>query len=370
MAFDNILSLPLEKKIGQLFFIGLPGSQLDETARGLLEKIAPGGVCLFARNIREAPQTRDLLDQIRDRLPVQPFLSLDQEGGLVDRLRRIVTPMPAANQLRTRQDAVRLARIIAETVRTLGFNMDFAPVVDVIDEERAKFSNGLFSRAFGCSTDDVVEMTGSFLNELQAGGVLGCLKHFPGLGASDVDSHDELPRVGLAKDSLEAIDLVPYRHLINTGNVPAVMIAHAAYPELDLQEQDQNGKLLPSSLSYNIVTTLLREELAFDGLVVTDDLEMGAILKTYGIGDACKRSILAGEDMLSICARVESIYEGYDAVSHAARSGEISEDRIDQSLLRIAAAKAKLSEPLPLDFTRLQVLSSEIAALNEELNSK
>ncbi len=368
MILDKILSLPVEQKIGQLFFIGLPGPELDETARRLLSEISPGGVCLFARNIREAQQTRDLLDQISDTLPVQPFLSLDQEGGLVDRLRRIVTPMPAANRLRTKEDAKKLAAIIAETIRILGFNMDFAPVVDIIDDERTKFSNGLFSRAFGCSADDVIEMAGGFFDELQAGGVLGCLKHFPGLGASEVDSHDELPSVRLTKEELKTKDLIPYQDLIEAGNVSSVMVAHAAYPELDLQEADQNAKLLPSSLSYNIVTGLLRDELGFDGLVVTDDLEMGAILKAYGIGEACKRAVLAGEDMLSICAGVEAIYDGYNAVSHAVGSGEISEDRLDRSLAKIAAAKSKLSEPLPFDLYRIQILSSEIAALNHDLN--
>lgn len=368
MVFDKIRSLPLEQKIGQLFFIGLPGPELDETAQALLRDISPGGVCLFARNIREAEQTRGLLDQIRNTLPVQPFLSLDQEGGLVDRLRRIVTPMPAANRIRSKKEAQKLAKTTAETLRILGFNMDFAPVVDIIDDERAKFSNGLYSRAFGCSADDVVEMAGGFFDELQDGGVLGCLKHFPGLGASEVDSHDELPSVPLTKDELDSIDLIPYKSLIGAGSVSSVMVAHAAFPGLDLQETDQNGKLLPSSLSYNIVTELLRGELGFDGLVITDDLEMGAILKTYGIGEASKRAVLAGEDMLSICAGVKAIYEGYNAVSHAINSGEISEDRLDRSLARIAAAKSKLSEPLHFDLSRLEALSSEIAALNHELN--
>ncbi len=368
MVLDKIRTLPLEQKIGQLFFIGIPGPKLDETAQALLRDIFPGGVCLFARNIREPKQTRDLLDQIRDTLPVQPFLSLDQEGGLVDRLRRIVAPMPAANRIRTKKDAKNLAAIIAETIRILGFNMDFAPVVDIIDDERGKFSNGLYSRAFGRSADDVVEMAGGFFDKLQANGVLGCLKHFPGLGASEVDSHDELPLVPLTKDELDSIDLVPYKRLIDAGRVSSVMVAHAAFPKLDLQETDQNGKLLPSSLSYNVVSELLRGELGFDGLVITDDMEMGAILKTYGIGEACRRAILAGEDMLSICAGVEAIYDGYNAVSHAVASGEISEDRLDLSLARIAAAKSKLSEPLPFDLSRLQDLSSEIAALNHELN--
>ncbi len=173
---EQLRALPLKEKIGQLFFIGIPGPEADDTTRELLDEIAPGGVCLFARNIREAAQTRKLLDDICDLSKVTPFLSIDQEGGLVDRLRRIVTPMPAANKMRNTADAVRLAEIIAETLRILGFNMVFAPVVDVIDDERAKHTNGLFSREFGRSKEDVVMMAGAFLKTLQDNGIIGCLK--------------------------------------------------------------------------------------------------------------------------------------------------------------------------------------------------
>jgi beta-N-acetylhexosaminidase len=368
MNFEQLLSLPLEKKIGQLFFIGLPGAVIDEASARLLEDVSPGGVCLFARNIREAPQTRELLDGVRERLPIEPFLSVDQEGGLVDRLRRIMTPMPAANLLRSPADAEALARIIAETLLILGFNMDFAPVVDVIDQDRSRPNNGLYSRAYGSSKENVTEFAGKFLAALQECGCLGCLKHFPGLGASEVDSHEELPTVELTDEELFATDLSPYREIFRAQRPAAVMIAHACFPKSDLQETDQNGKLLPSSLSFNFVTSLLRGKLGFDGLVLTDDLEMGAILKNYGIGEACKMAILAGEDMLSICASTDAIREGYSAVLGAVQRGEISLSRIDESLRRIAAAKSLIAAPLEFDNDRLQELSDRVAELNQKLN--
>ena len=361
-------ALPLNQKIGQLFFIGIPGPQVDEQTRELLDEISPGGVCLFSRNIRAAAQTRQLLDDIRNLLSVTPFLSIDQEGGLVDRLRRIMTPMPAPSKLRNSEDATKLAAIIAESLRILGFNMDFAPVVDVVDEERAKYSNGLFSRAFGNSKDDVLMLGGSFLCTLQQNGIIGCLKHFPGLGASNVDSHEQLPHVNISEDELLSTDLFPYRELLKTGDTKAVMVAHAAFTKVNLQENDQNGKLLPSSLSKNFITNLLRRELGFDGLVITDDLEMGAIVKNYGIGEACKMAVIAGADMLAICADPDAIREGYNAVLRALESGEIVEDRIDVTLNRIAALKRELSAPLAFDATRLQVLSDKIATLNESLS--
>ena len=367
---EKILSLPLEQKIGQLFFIGLAGAEFDAAARALVEEISPAGVCLFARNIREAAQTRKLLDDVRENLAVAPFLSLDQEGGLVDRLRRVVESMPAANSLKTPAAARILAQITAEAVRILGFNMNFAPVVDIITEERGKFNNGLFSRTFGKSKEEVFEFSSAYLETLQRGGVLGSIKHFPGLGATKIDSHEELPAVKLETAEFDSTDLYPYRELFKTSEVHAVMIAHAAFPNLDLQERDQNGKLLPSSLSYNFTTKLLREKLGFDGLALTDDLEMGAILKNYGIGEACKMAVKAGQDQLLICNDAGAIREGFHAVLEAVKSGEISESRVNNSLQRIAAVKNLMHPPLDFDKNRLDELSNEISDLKAQKHDK
>ncbi|MEO7659011.1 MAG: glycoside hydrolase family 3 N-terminal domain-containing protein, partial [Pyrinomonadaceae bacterium] len=211
---DHISSLSIEQKIGQLFFIGIPAPELDVSMRALLDEISPGGICLFARNIKDASQTRDLLDAIRAVLPVEPFLSIDQEGGLVDRLRRVVTPMPAASKIKTATDAAGLASIIAKTLSLLGFNMNFAPVVDVADSRRGEHSNGLYSRTFGSSKEETAELSQAFLEALQTGGIVGCLKHFPGLGASSVDSHEELPSVNISETELTENDIYPYRALL------------------------------------------------------------------------------------------------------------------------------------------------------------
>ena len=361
---QEFIDLPIEKKIGQLFFIGLPGTEIDAETKELLREYSPGGICLFARNIREAVQTRELTDKIREILPIEPLISLDQEGGLVDRLRRLVAPMPAPNSLKTPAEAGNLAQITAEIIRILGFNMNFAPVVDVIDETRINSSNGLYSRAFGKSKSEVIEYAEEYLNGLQENGCLGCLKHFPGLGASQADSHEELPNVYLTREEMFEVDLLPYRRLLPSEIVHSVMVAHAAFPRFDLQETDNNGKLLPSSLSYNIVTKLLREELGYTGLTITDDLEMGAIVKNYGIGEACPMAILAGEDMLAICAGADSVREGYNGVLEAFKTGRITESRIDESLRRIARLKSLTRSPLTFDPARLQILSDEISQFN------
>lgn len=364
---ESLQNLTIEQKVGQLFFIGIGGTTIDDKTDQLLNRISSGGVCLFARNIREAKQTRELLDAIRHRSVITPFLSLDQEGGLVDRLRRIITPMPAASLFRDGETAGRFGSLVAETIRILGFNMAFAPVVDVIDEKRETVSNGLFSRAFGRSAEEAASFAGAFLENLQQGGCLGCVKHFPGLGASEADSHEALPQVRISEAELRTVDLIPYQWLIEHKLIHSVMVAHAAYPNVGLQEQGQDGKLLPSSLSHRFIDGLLRTELQFDGLVLTDDLEMGAIVNNYGVGDACVLAINAGADMLAICADAGRINEGYDAVLKAVRGGEIGEDRLDESLARIAAAKSLLRELLPFDAQRLGELSDSISRLNDEL---
>jgi beta-N-acetylhexosaminidase len=364
---QRILSLPIEEKIGQLFFMGLPSPELDDRSLELINKIKPGGICLFARNVRTAEQVRNLLDSITENIEIQPFLSLDQEGGLVDRLRRISTPMPGANLIQNKNESAQLAEITAELIRILGFNMNFAPVVDVVDEERSKFSNGLFSRAFGKTKEEVTELAGKYLEVLQEKGCIGTLKHFPGIGASEIDSHEDLPAVKISQEILFEKDLFPYKELSKTNKIYAIMIGHTAFPNIDLQETDQNGKLLPSSLSYNFITKLLRQELGFEGITITDDLEMGAIVNNYGIGEACKMAFKAGNDMLAICAGVDSLNEGFLAISKAFETGEFTEPQIDESLNRIAEVKTLLSQPLPFELQRIQELSEEISKLNNQL---
>jgi beta-N-acetylhexosaminidase len=373
---EKILSLPLEKKIGQLFFIGLPGAEADDETRRLLEEVAPGGICLFARNVRSAEQVRRLNDDLRSILPVEPIISLDQEGGLVDRLRRVVTPMPSARVIRQHGDlaaARMLGRITGEILRLLGFNMNFAPTMEIMSEDRELLSNGLFSRSFGRSPGEVLGYSQVYLRGLQSQGILGCLKHFPGIGAGEVDSHDELPTVHLSHDELIAKDLAPYIELFlyrkdEEDRVRAVMVGHGGYPKIDLEHEMIGGRLIPASINPNIVTKLLREEIGYRHLVLTDDLEMGAILKHCPIENAAKAAFKAGEDMILICANPESVRKSFRTMLEAFQTGEFSEERLNESLHRIAEVKALLEAPLSLDLNRLRRLSDEIVKLNENLN--
>ena len=373
MPLDSLHSLSLEQQVGQFFYIGLMGTELDAEARALIEEIQPGGVIIFGRNVIEARQIRDLLDGVREILPIDPLIGVDQEGGLVDRLRKVFTPMPSARTIREHGDlsgARALGRITGEALRILGFNMNFAPVMSIMTEERDLLSNGLYSRSFGRSPGEVLGYTTVYLRGLQETGMVGCLKHFPGIGAGEVDSHEQMPMVSLSHDDLMAADLAPYIELFQRKDdrVRCVMVSHGGFPNIDIKKGVTGGLLEPASLSHGIVTKLLREELGYQHLVVTDDLEMGAISKHCDIEAAVVRAFLAGQDMMLICAHPDVIRRGYHALLRTAQSGKLSEERIGESLTRIAVLKEIVKEPPPLDLKYFQELSDEIKQLNEKLN--
>jgi beta-N-acetylhexosaminidase len=373
MLAENLYALPLEQQIGQFLFIGLPGTELDAETRDLVEEIKPGGVIIFGRNVAGPEQLRSLLDGVRQLVPTPPLFGIDQEGGLVDRLRRIFTPMPSARTIRQHGDlagARALGRVTGEVLRMLGFNINFAPVMSIMTEDRDLLSNGLYSRSYGRSPGEVLGYTTVYLRGLQGTGCLGCLKHFPGIGAGEVDSHEEMPVVRLSHDDLIAQDLAPYIELFQRRDdrVRCVMVSHGGFPNIDIREEMTGGLLEPASLNYNIVTKLLREELGYRHLIITDDLEMGAISRHCEIEDAVARAVHAGEDMLLICASPDKIRRGYHGLLAAAQKGTLSEDRIQESLERIARTKTIMEPPLPLDLERWQFLSNEILKLNSKLN--
>ena len=373
MVPENLYALPLEQQIGQFLFIGLPGTELDPDTRALIEEVQPGGIIIFGRNVASPEQLRSLLDGVRELVAIPPLFGIDQEGGLVDRLRRIFTTMPAARTIRQHGDlaaARALGRITGEVLRMLGFNINFAPVMSIMTDDRDLLSNGLYSRSFGRSPGEVLGYTTVYVRGLQGTGCLGCLKHFPGIGAGEVDSHEEMPVVHLSHDDLIAQDLAPYIELFQRRDdrVRCVMVSHGGFPNIDIREEITGGLLEPASLNYNIVTKLLRQELGYRHLVVTDDLEMGAIARHCEIEDATVRACLAGEDMLLICASPDKIRRGYEGLLAAARNDRITQERIEESLERIARTKTIVEPPLPLDLARFQQLSDEISKLNSKLH--
>ena len=373
MPSDRFLSLPFEQQIGQFFFIGLPGKTIDSEARELIEEIKPGGIILFGRNVDSPDQVRKLLDDARALVPTQLLCGIDQEGGLVDRLREIFPAMPSARALRQHGDlaGVRtLGSITGELLRMLGIDINFAPVMSIITQERSQLTNGLYSRSFGSSPGEVLGYTTVYMRGLQGTGCLGCLKHFPGIGAGTVDSHIEMPMVPLSRDDLLAQDLAPYIELFQRADdrVRVVMVSHGGFPNIDIKKGTTGGLVEPASISPTIVSHLLRKEMGYRHLVVTDDLEMGAIAKHCEIEEATVKAFNAGEDMLLICATPETIRRGYHALLEEARNKQLSERRIQGSLKRIAATKTLAQGPRPLDMERYEKLANDIRELNKRLD--
>ena len=346
MTVESFYSLPLEQQIGQFFFIGLPGTELDDDARALITEVQPGGVIIFGRNVATAEQLRALLGGVRELLPTPPLVGIDQEGGLVDRLRKIFTPMPSARTIRQHGDLAAsraLGSITGEVLRMLGFNMNFAPVMSIMTDDRDLLSNGLYSRSFGRSPGEVLGYTTVYMRGLQGAGCVGCLKHFPGIGAGEVDSHEEMPVVRLSHDDLIAQDLAPYIELFQRRDdrVRCVMVSHGGFPNINIKQEMTGGRLEPASLNYNIVTTLLREELGFQHLVVTDDLEMGGVLKAAPIEQAAIEHIRAGGDLCLICHIEEYVTRSYEALIKEAEGNRKFAQQVADSATRVLAFKKK-----------------------------
>lgn len=321
---------------GRLLMVGLPGPTLDPADAERLRRLGPGGVILFGRNLESAAQTAVLLERIQRLLAYPLLLALDQEGGRVSRLQSWIgeTPTAAALARAGENAALRFGQATARALRALGFNLDFAPVVDLCTVDA---TNGIGDRSFGTDPNRATLLAGAFLDGLQDSGVAGCLKHFPGLGPTSVDSHERLPTASRKRDELDVVDLVPFRRL--ASRAAAVMVGHAHYPALD-PEPD-----LPATLSSPVVTGLLREDIGFRGLVVTDDLEMGAVASLDADGDAAVRAIAAGCDLVLYCAALDRAERARAALLHAARNDAVFGRRLEQAAGAVATAAAGWPAP-------------------------
>ena len=348
----------MNEPIGRHFIVGIPGTELSSTDVEFLRYVMPSGVCLFARNIKDASQVRDLTDSIKEILGPHSLICIDQEGGRVDRLRRILEPMPSAESLRSVENAEKLGQLAGEALSMLGINVDFAPVVDVRRDDALSLENGLQLRMMSDDPIEVAAIAKGFLEGLRSEGIAGCLKHFPGLGASSVDSHELLPIVELDDENLNSVDLLPYRELIGNG-LEMVMIAHASYPNSVFKTDDPN---LPSSLNPTVYN-YLRDKLLFDGIAVTDDLEMGAIVKIMGVPQAARKSLESGADIALICNDQNAVRE---AVALFADGLHIpGRDKFSERLERF---RENISEPIDFDKSEWEHLSNEIIEFKSRLS--
>lgn len=280
-----------------LVFAGVPGPDLDRASAALLAEHCPGGIVLLGRNFKTLEQLVELIAALRRLLP-EAILSIDAEGGRVDRLRNIVGPAPAAASLAGRPASLSLeaGRWIAHELRLFDFDVDLAPVVDL---DRGLVENALDRRYFGATPGEVIPRARAFLRGLHAGGVGGCLKHFPGLGGAGEDTHLRGSVVYLPAEELQ-VDLEPFAALGNLAG--AVMVGHAAYPAYD-------PSMRPATISPEILGGLLRGRLGFEGLVMSDDLEMKALEEVGSMADRAEVAFAAGCDVVLACHRLEELGE-------------------------------------------------------------
>lgn len=285
--------------VGELLAVGLPGPELDRGGRRLLETLQPGGVILFARNLRSAPQLRELVAQVRRAAP-EALLYLDAEGGRVDRLREILGPAPAGAGLAARAPrlAERAGRWVGHGLAHFGFDVDLAPVVDL---DRGRGDNALDGRYLGTTPRAVAARARAFLQGLHGAGVGGCLKHFPGLGGAGEDTHHRGSVVPLAAAELER-DLAPFARIAVVAG--AVMVAHAAYPALDPPAGAEPPR--PATLSPPVLQDLLRRRLGFSGPAFSDDLDMHALDPWGDLPQRAEAAFAAGCDLLFLCQTPEA----------------------------------------------------------------
>ena len=316
---------------GQLLLIGVPGPSLDSATAAVFRKIQPGGYILFSRNIRNPTQLRTLIDDLRDLSHIEPIITIDQEGGRVSRLREIGNEPPNAQQLRNSGNIELIrqhGKLTGRLLRLFGFNLDLCPVLDISFDDNA--DNSLRGRCYGTSVEQVNEFAGHFNNALRKEGIASCGKHFPGYTYAGLDPHHALPVIRRTRSELDETELAVFRHFIR--RIDSMMVAHALYPALD-----SSGT--PSSLSRSIVTDLLRTELGFEGLIMTDDLDMGAILNHYAFEETIRLSIEAGNELAMICHRIEKAREA------AAIIEKIHPSILDERLEHLLRFKKNLVPP-------------------------
>ncbi len=344
----------LREQVGQLFLVGLSGSTLTPEERAWLRLLRPGGVILFRRNIEEAAQTTALLREATqaaagdgERTPA--LRALDLEGGLVDRLRDLQGPMPSAASVAAygkEHFARRHGELIGRATRLLGFNTPLAPVLDLALPAALPVMR---TRVTGDTPEKVLAYAKPFVQALRSERVLACGKHFPGLGGGTLDSHAATPSIPRPFEQLWAEDLAPFREL--AALLPIVMVAHATYPKVP----EASDAL--ASTSYFWITEVLRRRLDYEGLILSDDMEMGGLLTHAPIEEAAIQAILAGSDLLEVCKDPTLIFRAYEAVLGEAESSPAFRDRVRRTSIRIRETKGRLLDSiLPRDATEDQLI--------------
>lgn len=335
LATRIVQRMSLEEKLGQMVIVEFYGSALNSDLQQMIQRSHVSGVLIENKNGNAQTRAQLVaLDRgVQSVAHVPLFISTDYEGGVVNELRQITGERPSEAQIGASgdpQQAYQAGHAAAADLSGLGLNVNFMPIVDVLTNTN---NPGLPQRSFGSDPKLVTNMGRAYLKGLSDGGIVGCLKHFPGLGSATIDPHYALPHMDRSLATMNAVDLVPYRTMIREGNVPMVMVTHILNPQLDPN--------LPTSLSPRVVTGLLRKDLNFQGVIISDTLWMGGISNTYSLTQAAILAVKAGIDLLlgprGLSETVTMLY----GLQQAVKAGQISVSRIDAAVTRILALKLK-----------------------------
>lgn len=328
-------SISLDEKIGQMIFSGVNGTKMTAETKNIIKSYHVGGIILFGNNIKGIAQTVNFMNELKTANVENPYpllLGVDEEGGSVTRMPKGMKSLPSSSSIGALNDpdvSFNVGTILGMQLKGLGFNLDFAPVLDVNSNPNNPI---IGDRSFGDNSNIVTRLGIQTMKGIQNEGVISVMKHFPGHGDTGVDSHFELPEVNKSYQNLSELELVPFKKAISEG-ADVSMVAHILLPKID--------ETYPASMSKQVITDILRDDYNFNGIVITDDLTMEAITDHFNVADAAVQSVKAGADLLLVAHDPNLIAKVFENLKAAVESGEISEDRIDESVERIKNLKMK-----------------------------
>ncbi len=363
IIMDRLHAMSLEEKIGQLLIIGFEDSVMNDVTERMIEEYKIGGFILFSRNIVDENQLLNLINVLKttnseNTTPL--FISIDEEGGKVSRLPKVYKRLPESKVLgdiNNPELSYEYGQLLGNRLNTLGINLNFAPVLDINSNPKNPV---IGNRSFGNTSDVVINNGISVLKGLESTGVVPSVKHFPGHGDTSVDSHINLPTVNKTIDELKELELLPFKSAIEE-DVDMIMVAHILFPKLD--------KIYPSTMSKSILNDLLREDLGYNGVVISDDMTMGAIIENYTLEEASFKFIKSGGDIALICHGQGNPILVINFIKDSIKNGEITIEEIDKKVYRILSLKNKYSlEDNVIESINLQELNKDTEKLLNKIN--
>ncbi|TGB02788.1 beta-N-acetylhexosaminidase [Halobacillus salinus] len=357
----EVKAMSLEDKTAQLLMVGFEGSTLSKKEEAMIQQGHVGGVILLGRNVQSEGQLQSLVTSIRsantNSAPL--FIGIDEEGGRVSRIPSTLPNLPSSEQIGEQEDSdlsFQTGQALAQKVKQYGINMDFAPVLDINNNPDNEV---IGDRSFGSTPEKVSKLGMATMNGIRSEGVVPVVKHFPGHGDTSVDSHAQLPVIDKSVDTLRSFEWVPFQKAIQAG-ADAIMTAHILFPALDEE--------VPATFSKEIISGVLREQMDYQGLIITDDMAMGAIANNYGTTEAAIQAVEAGVDMVMLTdTRQNQFQDVHDGLVNAVEKGKIAEEQINQSVMRILSLKQKYELSSAPEEVNEEKLKSTISTIRERV---